>query len=408
MRTPHSKLAHRSPSRSTLVTQSSIGCRQWEYLALVVLITLSSLSCDSEAAMPRVRMVPAYPSLEFDRPLCIAYPNDGSGRIFVVEQAGRVHAISDQPNPSKSQIFLDITAKVRTAHNEEGLLALAFHPDFRINGYFFVYYSASDPRRGVLSRFQAMAQDRSTADPASEQVILEVNQPYGNHNGATVVFGPDNYLYMSLGDGGSAGDPHGHGQNLGTLLGSILRIDVNKRDSGLSYSIPSDNPFLSVKNARPEIWAYGLRNVWRMSFDRQTGDLWAGDVGQNKWEEIDLITRGGNYGWNIREGAHSYQPAETDAILIDPVIEYGRDQGASVTGGCVYRGVKFPELQGVYLYADFVTGTIWGMRYENGRVTESATLLEQPNNISSFGETPSREILVTCFDGRIYRIEADD
>lgn len=405
MRTPDSNAVHPRWLRLIPVIAPSTGCRRWDYLTLVVLITLSLLSCDSEAAMPNVRMVPAYPHLEFDRPLCIAYPNDGSGRIFVVEQAGRIHAIPDQPNLGKTQIFLDIAAKVRTAHNEEGLLALAFHPDFRINGYFFVYYSASDPRRGVLSRFQATAQDRSIADPASEQVIIEVNQPYGNHNGATVVFGPDNYLYMSLGDGGSAGDPHGHGQNLGTLLGSILRIDVNKRDSGLAYSIPPDNPFISVKNARPEIWAYGLRNVWRMSFDRQTGGLWAGDVGQNKWEEIDLITRGGNYGWNIREGAHSYQPAETDAILIDPVIEYGRDHGASVTGGYVYRGAKFPELQGVYLYADFVTGTVWGMRYVNGRVTELATLLEQPNNISSFGETPNGEILVTCFDGRIYRIE---
>lgn len=354
--------------------------------------------------MPRVQLVPAYPHLEFDRPLCIAYPEDGTGRIFVVEQAGRIQSIPNESDPQRTTTFLDVSAKVRTAHNEEGLLALAFHPDFKTNGYFFVYYSASDPRRGILSRFQASGPSKTIANPASEAVILEVNQPYGNHNGATVIFGPDGYLYMSLGDGGSAGDPHGHGQNLGTLLGSIIRIDINKRDSGLAYSIPPDNPFVGVENARPEIWAYGLRNVWRMSFDRQTGDLWAGDVGQNKWEEIDLITRGGNYGWNIREGAHPYEPVEPKSVLIDPVIEYGRDQGASVTGGYVYRGSKIPELQGVYIYADFVTGTVWGLRYQNGRVTETSTLLEQPNNISSFGETPEGELLVTCFDGRVYRI----
>lgn len=375
-------------------------------LSIAVTAVMLSVSCDSEASMPRVQMVRAYPHLEFDRPLCIAYPDDGTGRIFVVEQAGRIHSISNESDPRSTTTFLDISAKVRTAHNEEGLLALAFHPDFKANGYFFVYYSASDPRRGILARFQSKGPGKSVADPATEQVILEVNQPYGNHNGATVIFGPDGYLYLSLGDGGSAGDPHGHGQNLGTLLGSILRIDINKSDSGLAYSIPPDNPFVGVENARPEIWAYGLRNVWRMSFDRQTGNLWAGDVGQNKWEEIDLITKGGNFGWNIREGAHPYEPVETESVLIEPVIEYGRNQGASVTGGYVYRGSIFSELQGIYVYADFVTGTIWGLRYQSGRVTESSTLLEQPNNISSFGETPDGELLVTCFDGRIYRIES--
>jgi glucose/arabinose dehydrogenase len=385
---------------------SLVQGRRVQILSIAAVLTMTVVSCDSDAAMPRIELVPAYPHLEFDRPLCIAHPNDGSGRMFVVEQAGRIRTIPNEADPQGTQTFLDISGKVRTAHNEEGLLALAFHPDFKTNGHFFVYYSASDPRRGVLSRFQASGQNKDVADPTSEQVILEVNQPYGNHNGATVVFGPDGFLYMSLGDGGSAGDPHGNGQNLGTLLGSILRIDVNKRDSGLAYAIPSDNPFVAMNEARPEIWAYGLRNVWRMSFDRQTGDLWAGDVGQNKWEEIDLIIRGGNYGWNIREGAHSYRPAETEANLIDPVTEYGRNLGASVTGGYVYRGTLYPELQGVYVYADFVTGTIWGLRYQGGKVTETSTLLEQPNNISSFGETPAGELLVSCFDGRIYRIEA--
>lgn len=370
-----------------------------------LMLIILALTPTAEAAIPKVRLIPAFPNLTFDRPLCIAHANDESGRLFVVEQTGRIHSLSDEPAAKHSVLFLDITKKARTEHNEEGLLALAFHPKYKSNGFFYVYYSASNPRRGVLSRFQVSRNDRNAADPSSERVVLEVEQPYGNHNGATVIFGPDGYLYLSLGDGGSAGDPHGHGQNLGTLLGSILRIDVNPGDTIRPYSIPPNNPFVGVDGARGEIWAYGLRNVWRMSFDRLTGDLWAGDVGQDKWEEIDLIIRGGNYGWNIREGAHSYRPVPTHTKLIDPVIEYGREAGVSVTGGYVYRGTRFPKLQGVYLYADYVTGTIWGLRYENGLVTESKVILEQPNNISSFGEDLNGEILVTCFDGRVYRVQ---
>lgn len=370
-----------------------------------LIIILLTCAATADAAIPKVRMVPAFPNIEFDRPLYLTHANDASGRLFVVEQGGQIHLLSGESSAKHSVVFLDIAKQVRTDHNEEGLLALAFHPQYSANGHFFVYYSASEPRRGVLSRFNVSKIDRNAADPASERIILEVEQPYGNHNGASVQFGPDGYLYVSLGDGGSAGDPHGHGQNLGTLLGSILRIDVNTTDSAKPYSIPPDNPFVGVHGARGEIWAYGLRNVWRMSFDRLTGDLWAGDVGQNKWEEIDVIVRGGNYGWNIREGAHAYRSATTEAELIDPVIEYGRHLGVSVTGGYVYRGTRFPELQGVYLYADYVTGTIWGFRYERGKLTESATMLEQPNNISSFGEGPDGELYVTCFDGRIYSIE---
>jgi glucose/arabinose dehydrogenase len=373
----------------------------------MILSLILALSATAEAAIPPVRLMPALPKLTFDRPLCITHAKDATGRIFVVEQIGRIYVVQNDPATGASSVFLDISRKVRTVHNEEGLLALAFHPNYKSNGFFYVYYSASNPRRGVLSRFNVSTEDANKADPGSELVILEVEQPYGNHNGATVIFGPDGYLYMSLGDGGSAGDPHGHGQNLGTLLGSILRIDVDHRDSSRAYAIPKDNPFVGVQGACPEIWAYGLRNVWRMSFDRLTGELWAGDVGQNRWEEIDLIVRGGNYGWNIREGAHAYRSAATQGVLIDPVIEYGRSDGASVTGGYVYRGSRFPSLLGVYIYADYVTGTIWGLRHTGGKVTESAKLLEQPNNISSFGETPEGEILVTCFDGRIYLLEAD-
>lgn len=371
----------------------------------IVLILLLAFATPANAALPGIRLTPAFPRLQFERPLCVTHANDGTGRLFVVEQGGRIHSVVDNPDTDASKLFLDLRGQVRTVHNEEGLLALAFHPQYRTNGFFYVYYSASDPRRGILSRFHVSANNAGKADPSSEHVILEVEQPYGNHNGATVAFGSDGYLYLSLGDGGSAGDPHGNGQNLGTLLGSILRIDVDHADTNRPYVVPPDNPFVNDKTARPEIWAYGLRNVWRMSFDRQTGELWAGDVGQDKWEEIDIITRGGNYGWNIREGAHPFSTAVSRTILIDPVIEYGRNQGASVIGGYVYRGARFPDLNGVYLYGDYVTGTIWGLRYAGGKVTESRTLLEQPNNISSFGEDSNGEILVTCFDGRVYRIE---
>ncbi len=373
----------------------------------IILLSIFWTSCDSRADLAKIRLVPAFPQLTFDRPLCVTFADDGSDRLYVVEQIGRIHVIDGTAPTSHSHVFLDITSRVRTVHNEEGLLSLAFHPEYSSNGHFFVYYSASNPRRTVLSRFSVREANPDVADQESEVVILEVEQPYGNHNGGTVLFGPDGYLYLSLGDGGSAGDPHGHGQNLASLLGKIIRIDVNRQYEGLPYSIPPDNPFVSRKNSRPEIWSYGLRNVWRMSFDRLTGDLWAGDVGQNKWEEIDVIVKGGNYGWNLREGAHPYKSTRPDSSLIEPVTEYGRSQGASVTGGYVYRGRKHPSLQGLYLYADFVLGTIWGLRYANGRVSESSILLEQPNNISSFGETADGELLVTCFDGHLYWITAD-
>ena len=283
-----------------------------------------------------------------------------------------------------------------------------------------MYYSASDPRRGVLSRFTVSGDDPNRADPDSEKVILEVEQPWGNHNGSTVLFGPDGYLYVSLGDGGAAADPHDNGQNLATLLGTILRIDIDQAPDGHGYAIPPDNPFIDRPDARGEIWAYGLRNVWRMSFDRVTGDLWAGDVGQNAWEEIDLITRGGNYGWRIREAAHPFREGAAADPLIDPVVEYpqrrGRELiGMSVTGGYVYRGKAIEQLYGVYLYADYVTGRVWALRRSDGANSAHREVFRGPPRvyISSFGEDAAGELYVCAFDkadgrgggtGRIYRI----
>jgi glucose/arabinose dehydrogenase len=373
-------------------------------------------------AVPAVRLAPSFNRLTFRRPVYLGHAGDGTDRIFVIEQAGRILVFPNDPAVEQAAVFLDLREQVHDRHNEEGLLALAFHPRYRETGRFFVYYSADEPRRGVLSAFRVSADDPDRAEPGSEQVLLEVAQPWGNHNGCDLAFGPDGYLYVSLGDGGAAGDPLGSGQDLGTLLGTILRLDVDHPGPDRPYSIPVDNPFVDRAGARGEIWAYGLRNVWRMSFDRQTGELWAGDVGQNAWEEIDLIVKGGNYGWNLREGAHPFRTRRQDdgdqppGPLIDPVVEYGRNLGISVTGGFVYRGQLEPTLQGLYFYADYGSGRIWALRHEDGAVTAHGQVHHgsPPMHVSSFGEDESGELYVCTFDrqdargsrGRIHRIAA--
>ena len=287
---------------------------------------------------------------------------------------------------------------------EEGLLGLALDPDFESSGYFYVYYTASGPRRTVVSRFAGLPDSPGMADHNSETIVLEVGQPYSNHNGGHLLFGPDGYMYIGLGDGGSAGDPKGNGQDAGTLLGSILRIDVSTADSSSSYSVPSDNPFISVVGARPEIWAYGLRNPWRFSFDRTTGKLWAADVGQNAWEEVDLIEAGRNYGWNVMEGNSCYK-ARADSCNQDgleaPVAEYGRDDGCSITGGYVYRGRKLNWLSGKYLYGDFCSGKIWSY---DPVTTQSDDVIDTSLKISSFSEDSEGEIYVLSLDGGVYKL----
>ena len=354
---------------------------------------------DDDATLPIVHLSPAFPRLKFYRPIFLTHAGDGTDRVFIVEQNGRIRVVENRSRAATAPVFLDIRSKVRSTHNEEGLLGLAFHPRYKDNGELFVYYTASNPQRGVLSRFRVDDADASRADRASEEVLLEVAQPFGNHNGATVLFGPDGYLYLSLGDGGARDDPHDNAQDLTTLLGTIIRIDIDARDGDRPYRIPADNPFVGRSDARGETWAYGLRNVWRMSFDRETGDLWAADVGQDLWEEIDLITRGGNYGWRRREGKHRFrlEPLLDDAI--DPIVEYPRSKGISVTGGYVYRGARFPALRGVYLYADYVSGRIWGVRHEDGKATAHGEVLEgKHRRINSFGEDAAGELYVCVFD----------
>lgn len=376
---------------------------------------------------------PAFPALEWTgwqaevdgtprplRPILLTHAGDGSGRIFVPEQQGTIHVF--RPGDAKTGVFLDLTSRVRyhERENEEGLLGMAFHPRFRENGEFFVHFtSAAAPHTMVLERHRVSAEDPDRADPASAEEILRVEHPYWNHKGGTICFGPDGCLYVAYGDGGKQHDIHGNGQNLQTLLGKVLRIDVDRRQGSAAYAIPEDNPFVALmeandgkpqrpKGVRREIWAYGLRNPWRMSFDRLTGRLWIADVGQDLWEEINLGRRGANYGWNLREGNQPYLPASTSTGpgFDDPVWKYDHEVGKSITGGTVYRGERIPELRGHYLYADYVSGRLWALAYDDveGRVTANRPIPHDREGLPvlSFGEDEAGEVYFCILspDGR--------
>lgn len=336
----------------------------------------------------------------FSQPLAVAHAGDD--RLFVVEQRGMIWVVQNDlrlPDP-----FLDIRDRVFDAAFEQGLLGLAFHPDYPSNGAFFVNYTGVGGNT-VVSRFSTSLEG-GQADPASEQVLLRIDQPYGNHNGGNLAFGPDGYLYIGTGDGGSANDPLGNGQNLNTLLGKLLRIDV---DGGNPYAIPPDNPFAGGGGA-PEIWAYGLRNPWRFSFDRLNGDLYIGDVGQNNWEEVDYLPAGApagaNFGWKLREGTHPFAGQQTEG-LVDPIAEYANaGRNCSVTGGIVVRASQLPEWNGVYLYGDYCSGQVWGLTREAGGAWLGAVLFSTGLTISSFGEGADGSAYLVHHGGAVYRLEA--
>lgn len=352
-----------------------------------------------------VDAVAVFTGVGFQAPVFLAAVPGDDGLLAVVEQAG-VIKVFDEEEGDRAGVLLDISGKVKSG-GEQGLIGLAFDPDFAENGEFYVHYTAAPSGGSVISRFTA---DNGAllprADPASETVLIEQGQPYSNHNGGMLAFGPDGFLYIAFGDGGGRGDPEGNAQDLSTILGKILRVDVR---GGPGYTIPADNPFAGQAGARGEIWAYGFRNPYRFSFDRETGALWAGDVGQGSREEVDLVTRGGNYGWNLFEGSEVYlnpdnRPA---AEFIGPVAEYGRSEGISVIGGYVYRGDRIPALSGAYLFGDYGSGTVWALVYDGAasRVAANIAIAAVPS-ISSFGEGASGEIYVISLAGGIYRLEA--
>ena len=347
----------------------------------------------------------AFPNLSFTRPVDLQNARDGSNRLFVVEQQGRVLVFPNEANTDEAKVFLDIRNRVNDGNNEEGLLGLAFHPQFENNGLFYVNYTANN--KTLIARYTTSLADADQGDVSSEAILLEFDQPFSNHNGGQITFGPDGFLYIASGDGGSGGDPDGHGQRTNSLLGAILRIDVDNQDPGLNYAIPDDNPFVNENGARAEIFAYGLRNPWRMSFDVQTGTLWSADVGQNSFEEINIIEKGKNYGWNVMEGFACFSP-RTDCDqtgLTLPVWDYSHDRGdLSVTGGFVYRGSTLPSLEGTYIYGDFISGRIWSLDARDRDNPDNTELLNADVNISSFGVDESNELFICGFDGFIYRL----
>jgi quinoprotein glucose dehydrogenase len=400
--------------------------------------------------LPSVVLKPVFPRLSGGdgRPVWMSEAPDGSGRMFIVYQPGKILVVKKGSDGSDAKEFLNIEDRNPNFDNEDGLLSIAFHPGFATNGLFYIYYNQKNskqdmdrlrqgmpqffPFRSVISEMKVAANDPDKADVGSERILLEVLQPFGNHKGGELCFGPDGDLYLGLGDGGNGGDPLNNGQSTTTLLAKMLRIDVNSRITigrggdakTLEYGIPSDNPFFNMsymwtKSPRKEIYAWGLRNPWRYSFDRANGALWCGDVGQDLWEAVYLIQKGGDYGWSVLESGHPFKPGPPGAQFLKPIIDYphrpdlqsqaifpDHSIGTCVIGGYVYRGKKFPALDGVYVYGDYTVGTIWGLRYDYmaQKVTAEGTMLLQPQNINSFAEDADGEIYALMQNGDIDQI----
>lgn len=371
-----------------------------------VMISVFLIACSTEQNNNSSLIVDTFPNLNFEQPVDIQSPKDGTNRLFILSQPGIVFVFDNDPKSKTKKVFLDIREKVLYG-GEQGLLGMAFHPNFKSNGFFYLDYTIDNPRRTVVSRFSVSAKDPYKADPGSEVILFEVEQPYSNHNGGQISFGPDGYLYVSLGDGGSGGDPKNNGQNLKSLLGKILRIDVDKKSNGKNYSIPDDNPFRGSKNGNnEEIFAFGLRNVWRFSFDKK-GNLWGADVGQNEWEELNIIEKGKNYGWRIMEGKHCFNPedeCDTKGLVL-PVWEYGHNDmgGFSITGGFVYNGKSAPGLLNKYVYADYVNGKIWTLELVNSKVN-NRLLVDTDYLISTFGTDENDELYFADHNkGKLYK-----
>ncbi|HET6350279.1 MAG TPA: PQQ-dependent sugar dehydrogenase [Candidatus Krumholzibacteria bacterium] len=381
-----------------------------DVLAAIGACTLVACGNDSNTGpgtgMPAVQIVPAFPKLTFSRPTDVQNAGDGSDRIFVVEQTGQIVVFPNRADVDSVSTFLDISSEVNyESQSEEGLLGLAFHPDYKNNGYFFVAYTTGTPtaRAGRISRFR-VGLGPNSADASSEKVMLEFHDDFPNHNGGGMCFGADGYLYVGIGDEGGAGDPNNNAQDRSRIFGKILRLDVNQNvDTPPYYGIPADNPYAGNSDGYlEEIWAYGLRNPWRINFDAQTGLLIAGDVGQRTWEEIDIITGGGNYGWDCREGFNAYDQNEnassplcaTAGPFTDPIYVYDHTQGKSITGGYVYRGTAVPEWRGKYVFGDFTLGRIWALDLFTHEPTAP---VNTGQFISTFGVAQNGELLVATY-----------
>jgi len=365
----------------------------------------ASQTSNTGGSVPGLRLQRVFSQVSASTTVLMLQAPDDDSRWYILEKAGRVLRVTSEGANTLSTVFVDITERVDSGPNEAGLLGMAFDPQYATNGYVYLSYTTSDPSlTSVISRF-SRSPDGNTLQADSEQVLLRVSQPYSNHNGGNIAFGPDGYLYIGFGDGGSGGDPQGNGQNTQTMLGSILRLDVN---NGTPYGIPATNPFASGEQGRPEIYAWGFRNPWRWSFDRSTGKLWVADVGQNSWEEVSIVTAPGNFGWNTKEGTHCFQSSSCNVPgLIDPVVEYSHEFGCSITGGFVYRGSAIPSLQGTYLYSDYCSGTLWGAREDGNGGYQSFQILSTGLNVSSFGEGNDGEIYIIHIEGGFYKLVAN-
>jgi glucose/arabinose dehydrogenase len=370
---------------------------------MVFVSMLAIASAWAEPAAPAVSLQPVVSGLS--APVDFQSSRDGTGRFFIVEQGGTIRIVKGKKLLAAA--FLDVHTIIESG-GEKGLLGLAFHPQYKTNGRFFVNYTrrVNGQLQTVIAEYHVSSTDPNRADPNSGQVLLVFDQPFDNHNGGQIAFGKDGFLYIGTGDGGSGGDPQGNGQKLSTLLGKMLRIDVN---SGAPYTIPPDNPFVGVSGARGEIWAYGFRNPWRFSLDLKSKRFFIGDVGQGNWEEVDILSKGGNLGWNIMEGNHCYPPGSTCNAngLIPPISEYDHSQGIAIIGGYVYRGKAIPALQGMYVFGDFGSGQIWTLQETQPGVWTRAPLLNAGFNISAFGRAGNNELYVLNYGGALYKLVAN-